>query len=305
VGEAYTYLQPCAGSRGLNGEQVVEVADVCVWGDGEHVVRGVAVDTGGREGRSSNGAVVKVDCTAPNASVGPATFRVVDPGAMIDPAPVATDAHAGVVATETQVRVDDGAWVGADGPIVAVADRMYRFRARATDAAGNVSAWSEPSAPVYVRGVDPPEEGGAPGWVSEPAQTQTHTQTTTAAPVRTPAAAPALALGALGPAPAPAIGGRAPRAKPRPERRLLLTTVRRTATNRVRVAGRLTNAPATKTVLVRVTAAGRTSKKRLRLKRGAFAGTLRSPHDDARRIRVEASTTTPDGRRLKATKTSR
>jgi hypothetical protein len=154
VGDAYTYLQPCAGGRGLNGEQVVQVANVCVWGDGVHDIKGVAVDTGGGDAVSDAAATVKVDCTAPVVSVGPDAASEVDAGETVAPAVSAVDAHAGVTATEVEVDAGDGVWRPYEAPLRAAVGSAYRFRARATDAAGNVSPWSEPSAPIFVRASD-------------------------------------------------------------------------------------------------------------------------------------------------------
>jgi hypothetical protein len=117
VGDAYTYAQPCAGSRGLNGEQAVAVPSVCGWGDGLHELRGVAVDTGGRQAVSPTAVTVRVDCTPPRVDVGPDADRVVAPGTAIAPDVTATDAHAGVAATEIQVQDTTYAWRPYTGPL--------------------------------------------------------------------------------------------------------------------------------------------------------------------------------------------
>jgi hypothetical protein len=171
VGDAYTYLQPCAGSRGLNGEQSVSVSNVCAWGDGVHEVRGLAVDTGGGEALSDAAATVKVDCTAPVVSVKPDAVSEVDAGEAVAPAVTAVDAHAGVAATDVEVDAGEGVWRPYDAPVQAAVGLAYRFRARATDAAGNVSPWSEPSEPIFVRArpapvEDPPQYPETPGSVA-------------------------------------------------------------------------------------------------------------------------------------------
>ena len=144
AGDAYTYLQPCAGTRGLNGTQAVPVADVCAWGDGEHAIRAAAEDTGGTTTTSSGSVTVRVDCTGP--AVTTASPSGVDAGQTIEPDVTATDPR-GVGSTEVQWQT--GAmnyWKPYAGPITAEAGFSYRFRARATDALGNVSAWTSPSA---------------------------------------------------------------------------------------------------------------------------------------------------------------
>lgn len=146
-GDAFTYAQPCAGSRGLNGTQSVSVADVCAWGDGEHAIRAAAVDTGGTQTASTGTATVRADCTAPTVSVGPGSERSVDAGEAIAPQVTASDARVAVASQEVQYQVGvSGTWKTYTGPITAQAQSSYRFRARATDALGNTSAWSSPSA---------------------------------------------------------------------------------------------------------------------------------------------------------------
>lgn len=179
-GDAFTYAQPCAGSRGLNGSQSVSVANVCAWGDGEHTIRAAAVDTGGTQTVSSGTAVVRADCTAPTVSVGPASERSVDVGQTITPEVTATDARVAVASEEVQYQVGvSGTWKPYTGPIAAQAQSSYRFRARATDAVGNTSAWSSPSAWTHgvwtetVSGPEPQDQqvatGAAPAVGAPPA----------------------------------------------------------------------------------------------------------------------------------------
>jgi hypothetical protein len=168
VGDAYTYVQPCAGARGLNGVQSVPVPDVCGWGDGEHVVRGSAVDTGGGSAVSTSSATVRVDCSVPVVSVAPATERRVAASAAVTPDVTTHDALSGVAATEVQVQAGlYGEWRALSEPVIAQAGAAYRFRARATDVAGNRSPWSAPSAWTVGEAVAGPSTPDLPMDVSE------------------------------------------------------------------------------------------------------------------------------------------
>jgi hypothetical protein len=303
VGDAYTYLQPCAGARGLNGEVGIAVGDVCVWGDGVHAVKAVAVDTGGGEASSAQAATVKVDCTAPTLSVTPGASEV-EPGEAVAPAVVAQDAHAGVVPTATQTEVDsgDGVWRPYAGPLAATEGSVYRFRARATDAAGNVSAWSEPSPPVVVKARPVAGDEETPPWSAPEAP-----------PVLQPGPPPASSttLDLEGPrldeAPlAPPLVRLAP--KTPAAARVKLTTARRLARGRkLRVTGTVEHAPPRSTVLVTVRDATRRvrAKRRVTPVRGTFTATLRLPHRGRRPVRVHAQLRTPDGRTLTAVRTAR
>ena len=146
VGDAYTYVKPCDGSRGLSGVQTVSVADVCSWGDGVHAVRAQAVDTAGGVATSSGAATVRVDCGAPVVQVSSNRSGSVAPGEVVEPVVSAEDARAGVASVEVQVQTGPGEWRAYSGPVVAAVGEAYRFRARATDAIGNVSSWSAASA---------------------------------------------------------------------------------------------------------------------------------------------------------------
>ena len=301
VGDAYTYLQPCAGVRGLNGEQVVQVANVCVWGDGAHEIRGLAVDTGGGEALSDAAATVKVDCTAPVVSAGPDSAADVEVGETVAPAVSAVDAHAGVTETETEVDLGDGSWRPYDGPVQAAEGSVYRFRARATDAAGNVSEWSEPSAPISARarptGSDappPPDEEGttdpAPPTPQPPATTEVGAPRFDEAPLAAPS----------GLIVAPA------RRTDRPQ--LRLTTARRLAGGRrLRIAGTATNVPARSSILLTVRDARgrRMTSKRVLPRRTTFSVTIRLAHATRKPAGVEAQLRTPDGRTATAAKTLR
>lgn len=141
MGEAYTYVQPCLDGRGLNGRRSMVVPDVCAWGDGVHQVRPAAVDTGGGTATSPSTVAVKVDCSPPVVSIGPAVDRNVAVGAVVSPTVSAIDARVAVATTETQVQVGTLPWAASTGPVQAAAGSWYRFRARATDALGNQSAW--------------------------------------------------------------------------------------------------------------------------------------------------------------------
>lgn len=157
VGEAYSFVRPCADGRGLNGSRSVSV-NPCSWGDGTHSVRGRVTDTGGLEAVSSVGVTVRVDCSAPALAVDRPGAGVVA-GQVVEPVVVASDAASGLSATEVQVRVDDGAWQEHGAPVAAAAGHVYAFRARAVDVAGNWTEWAE-SGPIL--GVPPPPPPGPP-----------------------------------------------------------------------------------------------------------------------------------------------
>jgi hypothetical protein len=267
AGDAYTYLLPCDGVRGLNGSRTITVS-LNAGLEGTRTMEGIAVDTGGRTG-SGQGVEVKLDRTAPVVSTpavtggsawradagaevgwpvavetdrapisevelelcpaggpctmvskGPAAFgstlshvisslpegvssvRVrhtdaagnvgpwsapglvrrdrtaptvalsdvpgpgVQPGAHLAFAATGTDAASGGVVVEREYAVDDGAWQPYAGAVTAEAGRSYRFRARATDAAGNRSEWQTSGATTVAAqdiGQGPavaPEENG-------------------------------------------------------------------------------------------------------------------------------------------------
>ncbi len=139
-GIAYTYAAPCAGDRGLNAEMATTLPLAGV-ADGVRTLEFSAVDTGGREVVSES-FTIKVDRVAPRVSVAA-------PGSLADGQALGfeasfSDSTSGVVASEKQMSIDGGGWQELGGR--AAAGRSYRFRARAGDAAGNVSAWRETGA---------------------------------------------------------------------------------------------------------------------------------------------------------------
>lgn len=154
TGVAYSYTQPCAGSRGLNGTQSVTV-DPCLLGTGTHALRVAATDTGAAETQSSGTVSVKADCTGPTASVDAGAAERLE-GSLIEPTFAAADAHSGVASTERQFRIGAQAWQTYTSPITAAAGTTYRFRARATDVVGNVGVWTESSAVQGKLGVGEP-----------------------------------------------------------------------------------------------------------------------------------------------------
>jgi hypothetical protein len=235
--------------------QAVTVADVCAWGDGVHSVRAVAVDTGGGEAVSAEAATVRVDCSGPAVTVGPAEERAVLAGEPVEPVVSAQDARVGVDSVEVQVQVGSYGWQPYTAPVLAEAGSAYRFRARATDALGNVSSWSSPSAWLTVvrpQGAPLP----APPGVAPPEKQP---------PGEAPAVAPAI------PAPLPL----QPLATP--TRSLKILTARRRGRT-VQVRGRVAGVKASR-VTVRIVLRGRrrAMTRTLRIRRGAFAARLRVP----------------------------
>ena len=283
TGVAYTYTQPCAGARGINGRQAVSVASVCSWGDGVHSIRGSAVDTGG--GAASTAAVsVKVDCAAPAVAlgVGAATRPA---GETVAPEVTVSDAASGLAGTTVEVSVDGGAWASYAAPLIAADGRTYRFRAKASDVAGNVGTWVYSdvvlgvAAPVVDR---PPAGGHADGG---------HVFDEPVPPAPAPRSGPAEAAP---PAPAAAATPLAPpllNLKPRLKHAGLRILHTRTTKQAVTVSGAVARG-FTGRVLVRLTAGGRSTWKRVRPHRGRWAVTLRRPAPG--RARVLAEVAAPD-----------
>lgn len=169
TGLAYTYTEPCAGSRGINGRRAVSVSSPCGLGDGVHRVRGVAVDTGG--GRSETPrASIRVDCSAPVVSV-TAGGAAREAGSLLEPVVQGADSASGLASTVVEVSEDAGVWQPYDGALTVVDGRAYRFRARATDVAGNVSGWAYSSLVVGVPAEMAPDgdgPGSDPGFAAPP-----------------------------------------------------------------------------------------------------------------------------------------
>lgn len=203
TGDAFTYVDPCAGIRGVNGRRTVAV-DPCLWGPGEHVLKAQAFDVD-RAMTESAPVAVKVDCTAPIVSVASgATTR--EEGSVLTADIAVSDPTSGVASSSTEVSVDGGTWIAVANGLAVEAGRTYRFRARATDVAGNASAWaySEVIAgvakPVVV--VTPPSVQPHP--VSVPVPGESKILADAPAPlVQGPATAPARALEPLAPTATP------------------------------------------------------------------------------------------------------
>jgi hypothetical protein len=267
VGDAYTYVQPCAGTRGLNGVQAVSVPDVCAWGDGVHAVRAAAVDTGGREAVSSEAATVRVDCTAPAVSVGPVADVGVAVGGLVQPVVSAEDARTPVASVEVQVQVGSLGWQPYTGPVVAQAGSAYRFRARATDSVGNVSAWSAPSAWTATTADAPGGSvaGGAPalgGATSAPTDVAGRVTEPVQGVLGAPLAAPIERLG--------------PASKP-PRRSLTIRHVRRHR-GVVVVRGSVAGSRATRLAIeVALRGRRRPLRRTVRVRAGAFDARIRLP----------------------------
>jgi hypothetical protein len=287
LGDAYTYLQPCAGERGLNGRLSVQVADVCSWGDGVHSVKGAATDTGGAEVMSSTAVTVRVDCTAPVVAISPTGDREVTAGTAVAPVVSAQDVRVAVASTEVQMQIGTQAWVPYSGPLAAQAGSYYRFRARATDSLGNTSAWV---VSAWTKGVL--EEPAAP-------PVETATAPTPATPAALPVGAiapPALDSPVVAPTPLDPPPAVAPRAAPAP---------RAVVKARARVRGRTISITGTAPVAfhgrVAITVTTRTGRKTRRFavtaiaENGRFAARIRLPkHRRTVRIVNTTAKTRPD-----------
>jgi len=282
TGLAYTYTEPCAGARGINGRRGVSVSTPCGWGDGVHRVRGVAIDTGG--GRSETPLVsIRVDCSAPLVSVGVgATAR--EAGSLLEPMVQADDSASGLGSTVVEVSEDAGMWQRYDGALEVVDGRAYRFRARAADVAGNVSVWAY--SPVVVGGpassAGDDGDGGGVGGGSNP-------DPAAPAPGKSVEAGPRTV-----PAPAPPPVQALPPSTPVEQIRRVpldpaLRIVRARATRRsVTVSG--STAPSyLGAVKVRLTARAKSTVKRADVRGGKWSVTLRRPARGRLRIVVTAS----------------
>jgi hypothetical protein len=159
-GIAYTFTQPCAGARGVNGDRTI-VVNTDDWPSGRY--QGVfvrALDAGGELGQAGP-FTVGVDHDPPanlRFTRLPRRLRVRAGRRITRVAASADDAHSGLATLELEWRDlsrTGSAWralrVGAEP--VARARHRYRFRARAVDRLGNRSADLE--SPT-VLGVRPP-----------------------------------------------------------------------------------------------------------------------------------------------------
>jgi hypothetical protein len=273
-GVAYTYTEPCAGTRGINGRQAVSISSPCSWGDGQHTLRGAATDTGGGTSYTAP-VVVRVDCSAPVVSVTAGSNGEALAGSELAPVVQAADAASGVSATTVEVEIDGATWQPYGGPTPVAEGRTYRFRARASDLAGNVGPW------VYstiVRGVTAPpiDSGTAPPATDDtpkPSALEVQRPSAPRSGAEQPPAPPtAGASEAPGP-PAPAPVDQLAR-KPRDAGLRVLSTK---ATRRsLRLSGTVTPAY-TGVVTVRLTAGGRSVTKRARVRRGRWAVTIERP----------------------------
>ena len=279
TGVAYSYTRPCAGSRGLNGTQSVTV-DPCALGTGFHALRAAATDTGGTESQSSGTVTVKADCTGPAASISAGAAERTE-GTLLEPIADATDAHSGVASVERQYRTGLGAWQPYTAPITVAAGVTYRFRARATDAVGNVGSWTQ-SSDVEGR----LDAGVVPGTDPPPDLVQPQPDLLQRGPGGGPGAPDLTVL------PHPPVTALATPTTPR----LTLSLTRATVSGRkIRTTGRA-SAAARLTLTITVRARGRTTtlRKIVVSKGGTYIATLRLPKR-LRGARVTKATVTAPG----------
>jgi len=147
AGPAYTFPQPCAASRGMNGSRTLDV-DTAGWQSG--VYRNVyvrALDAGG-ELAQAGPFTVSVDNDAPTniRFTGlPKSLRVLAGRRIKGVAAAADDPHSGVASVGLEWRDNDRpgstwrAYLAGEEPF-ARAGHHYQFRARAVDRVGNMSA---------------------------------------------------------------------------------------------------------------------------------------------------------------------
>lgn len=111
-------------------------------GEGETTVRVRHRDQAGNVGNWSVPRVARRDGSAPSVSLSVARTEVA-PGETVEPTVTSSDALSGVTVVEKQVRRSGGDWESLNGPVSGSDGATFVFRARATDAAGNLSAWVE------------------------------------------------------------------------------------------------------------------------------------------------------------------
>jgi hypothetical protein len=225
---------------------------------------------------------VKIDCGAPTVEVDAgAPSRTA--GEALAPVVQATDSASGMASAGVEVNVDGAGWVAYEQPVTVGDGHTYRFRARGTDIAGNVSSWAYSAlvegtaAPVQVDPPQPPDNWSPPA-EPPPGSPRPEAPTTPVAfepPVErlapTVAQAPRSAPVAADP------GLRIVRAK----------AGRRT----IKVTGTVVAAyPGVVTVRVRATS-GRSAVKRVRPRRGRFEVRLRWVGRGRPRVSAETSRT--------------
>jgi hypothetical protein len=126
--------------------------------EGATTLRVRHIDGAGNVGAWSGPVTLRRDRTAPAVTFWPVPGEVAK-GNQLAFYASATDAGAGQARVDSEYQVDGGAWLPYDGPLTAAAGRTYRFRARATDAAGNRSEWVMSGS---AAGVDPESGLAAP-----------------------------------------------------------------------------------------------------------------------------------------------
>jgi hypothetical protein len=197
-------------------------------------------------------------------TVAPATDRDVVAGEAVVPTVSAADARVAVASQEVQFQIGvDGVWQTYSSALTAVAGRSYRFRARATDAVGNTSAWSAPSGWQHARAAERTANADAP---KSPAAPRVLPATPTTSPLLAPALSPKTT-----PTIVPTLSQTS-----RPTAKLTRTRWDRRKRT-LSVAGRISGGQATAVVLrVRVkTSRTRTLRRRLPVNHGRFQGIIR------------------------------
>jgi hypothetical protein len=118
--------------------------------EGISTVRVRLEDSAGNVGSWSEPVPSRRDRTPPVVRVMTPGETVVE-GQAVEAQVEASDALSGVSEIEREVRVNGGAWRALDGPEAFGAGSVVEFRARARDAAGNVSGWVDSDEVRVVR----------------------------------------------------------------------------------------------------------------------------------------------------------
>ena len=111
-------------------------------GQGSTTARVRLEDAAGNVGAWSQPVAALRDRTSPEVSVTP-PGETVEAGRAVEAVVQPSDGVSGIALVEREVRINGGAWRATAGPEAFAAGAVVEWRARATDRAGNTSAWQD------------------------------------------------------------------------------------------------------------------------------------------------------------------
>ena len=152
--------------------------------EGASSIRARHIDSAGNTGAWSAKSTALRDRTAPTMTID-TPGSPVQPGAQVDPVVTAQDGLSGVSWTTKEFRVNGGAWQAMTGPVEAPAGAVLRFRAAASDHAGNVRADVESGDVIVATPTVQPEATVTPGETTTGSGGPTTTSPLTAKPTLT------------------------------------------------------------------------------------------------------------------------